>query len=414
MTTALDVFELLYTQGTACSAQEVLHLLHKPAAEYSRLYQTLLRLQTEKLIQKTPAGFQVILSARSELLYRLIRFCLANDLKYNDLLERNVASFIRKAWVPKQFSSADFALNPRTLTRYVDLLDQSGFLIILSRKPLLALLLRHSFLQKMCEYFGRALPRAPFLTREELWPRLQRELRIFHRLRKKNERKYAALTENYQLRFIQHSLNLEGNPITLPQTVKLLQQQIVPATISLEALEEVRNYQRAMEAMLKDVAGGNPLTLRSILNYHYLALQHKPDIAGQIRNVPVFIKNNPNFRIVAPLQIAPKVELLLQRYNTFIARKKHSLREVFHFAAQFHNEFQHIHPFIDGNSRTTRLITFHLLRSVGLPIIDIPLGLLEEYLASTKGAVKRNDQRLKKVLELVIFYNVRLFTEQLK
>jgi len=54
------------------------------------------------------------------------------------------------------------------------------------------------------------------------------------------------------------------------------------------------------------------------------------------------------------------------------------------------------------------------LRSVSLPVIDIPLGLLEEYLSCTKGAARREDQRLRQALELIVFYNLRLFNEELK
>lgn len=414
MATKYDLFEIMYTKGTVLSPHELLRLLQQPASAYSTLYQNLLRLQQEGLIRKTPQGFQVKLSVRSTLLYRLIRFCLANDLRYNDLLDEKSAAFIQKAWQKQRFSARDFALNPRTFTKYVELFYRSGFLIIFSRKPLSALLLQHSFLAKLGEYFGLALPPKNFPDKEIILPLMREELQLFHRLKKKNEREYLTLVQNYQLRFIQHSLNLEGNPITLPETVKLLQHQLVPETVGLQALEEVRNYQRAIQAMLNDAAERKPLTLTSILNYHYLALQHRPAMAGRIRHVPVVIKNNPRFKIALPAQINGKLRLFLQKYNRFIAKKKHSLAEIFHFAAGFHNEFQHIHPFMDGNSRTTRLITFHLLRSLDLPVIDIPLGLLEEYLSSTKGAVLRNDQRLRRVLELVVLYNVKLFNEHLK
>ncbi|MEK6921648.1 MAG: Fic family protein, partial [Nanoarchaeota archaeon] len=93
---------------------------------------------------------------------------------------------------------------------------------------------------------------------------------------------------------------------------------------------------------------------------------------------------------------------------------KNTLTEVLEFSAYFHNEFQHIHPFIDGNSRTTRLLTFHLLRANDIPIIDIPLGLLEEYLFATKGAKKRSDKELNHVLQRVILYNLKNINEQLK
>ncbi|MBI2111979.1 Fic family protein [Candidatus Woesearchaeota archaeon] len=414
MVTKYDVFEAVYTKGTSVSPPELLRIFQKPASAYAEMYQTLLRLQRDGLLLKSKKGFQVKLSPRSTLLYRLIRFSLANNLPYNYLIDRNMASFLQRALTKKIFSWRDFQLNPRTFTKYIDVLNNSGFLLIFSRKPLLAALFPHSFLQKICGFFNLKLSSAAIHLPKISELILKKELRLFNQLQKKNTHKYLELVKGYQLRFIQHSLNLEGNPITLPETVKLLQHQVVPEALGLEAIEEVRNYQQAMGAMLKDVAEKKPLTIASIFNYHYLALQHKPSLAGEVRTIAVHIKNNPQFKVAPVPDINARLEHLLMKYNQFITKKKPGLAEIFHFAAYFHNEFQHIHPFVDGNSRTTRLLTFHLLRSVSLPVIDIPLGLLEEYLSCTKGAARREDQRLRQALEMIVFYNLRLFNEELR
>ncbi len=414
MVTKYDIFEAVYTKGTSVSPPELLRIFQKPASAYAEIYQTMLRLKQEGLLQKSKKGFQIKLSSRSTLLYRLIRFSLANNLPYNHLIDIKMAFFLRRALSKKKFSGHDFKINPRTFAKYIEILSKSGFLLIFSHKPIEASLLPHSFLIKICDFFNLNLSSTAINLPKVSEQILKKELYLFNKLQKKNIHRYLNLIAGYQLRFIQHSLNLEGNPITLPETVKLLQNQVVPESLGLEAIEEVRNYQQAMGAMLRDVAEHKLLSIASILNYHYLALQHKPSLAGEIRTIAVHIKNNPSFKIATINEINIRLEHLLLKYNQFIAKKKPSLPEIFHFAAYFHNEFQHIHPFIDGNSRTTRLLTFHLLRSVSLPVIDIPLGLLEEYLSCTKGATRRNDQRLRQVLELIVFYNLRLFNEELR
>lgn len=138
--------------------------------------------------------------------------------------------------------------------------------------------------------------------------------------------------------------------------------------------------------MLKDSYDKHPLTLQTILDYHYLAMQHYPDIAGKIRKIEVHISGNPSFRITKAVSIEKELEKLIKKYNEFIKKNKVTIKKILYFAVYFHNEFQHIHPFEDGNSRTTRLITFHLLQSKDIPIFDIPYGLLDEYLGYTKGA----------------------------
>ena len=105
--------------------------------------------------------------------------------------------------------------------------------------------------------------------------------------------------------------------------------------------------------------------------------------------------------------------IFLNLYNDFIKKEKASLNEILDFAVYFHNEFQHIHPFEDGNSRTTRLITFHLLQSKDIPILDIPFGLLDEYLGYTKGARVREDKKLLSNLQKTILFNLKKINERL-
>ena len=143
-------------------------------------------------------------------------------------------------------------------------------------------------------------------------------------------------------------------------------------------------------------------------------MRHKLYLAGSIRTINVFIKGNPNFKITPPEKIKEELEKLFEKYNEFIKRKNVPLEEILEFAVYFHNEFQHIHPFIDGNSRTTRLITFHLLQSLNIPILDIPFGLLDEYLNCTKGSKKRGDDKLYRTLQKIILLNLNKINEMLE
>jgi Fic family protein len=165
--------------------------------------------------------------------------------------------------------------------------------------------------------------------------------------------------------------------------------------------------------MLQDSQNKRPLTIPTILNYHALAMAHIPEIAGKIRKTEVYIKGNPNFKTTPPEKIREELEKLFEEYNEFIKRKNPPLEEILKFAVYFHNEFQHIHPFEDGNSRTTRLITFHLLQSLDIPIFDIPFGLLDEYLNYTKGSKIRNDAKLYQNLQKIVLFNLNKINEKL-
>jgi Fic family protein len=159
--------------------------------------------------------------------------------------------------------------------------------------------------------------------------------------------------------------------------------------------------------MLKDTNERKPLSLQSVLDYHKISMRHRTYLAGSIRTIPVHIKGNPNFKVTPPEKIREELEKLFDKYNGFIKRKNIPLEEILKFAVYFHNEFQHIHPFEDGNSRTTRLITFHLLQSLDIPILDIPFGLLDEYLSYTKGSKNREDIKLYQSLQKIILFNLK-------
>src|SRR3989344_7013570 len=299
MVTKYDILEFMYNKGEI-KVHDILKAFNKSKSDYHSVYKILQKLENETLINKTAKGFQIILSPKNELLYKLIRFCIANGINHNILLDKNIVNFIKKALQKRKISIEDYKLNPRTFKNYIDALYKNGFLIVVSWKPLIAALPYNSFLGNLLKYFGhKALDVKG--KEDEYLEEIERDLKIFRRLRRKDERKYREITEKYEIRFIQHSLNLEGNPITLPETIKLLQDQIIPKDIKFEDIQEVQNYQKALNQMLKDSSKNKPLTKKTILIYHFIAMQHNPKIAGKIRKIDVYIKGNKNFK-VAPIK----------------------------------------------------------------------------------------------------------------
>jgi len=63
--------------------------------------------------------------------------------------------------------------------------------------------------------------------------------------------------------------------------------------------------------------------------------------------------------------------------------------------------------------RTARGVTVQILFFLGFPVLDIPLGLLEEYLSSTTGVRIREDQRLDSILQGMGWYNLQSFPAKL-
>ena len=412
MVTKYDAFEVIYENKAILKPIEVVKKLNKTEREYHVIHSYLRELKNEKLLVKKKDGFEVEVSKKSEMLYNLISYCIKNGINYNLILDKNFVRFISWALQKDEINSKNIKLNPRTIKKYINILDKYGMILIISEKPLRAKIFYNVLLNNLLIYFGYSHP----VITEELKnyiKEIKKELYIFRKLKKKDEAKYQKIINDFEISFIYHSLSLEGNPITLPDTIKILKEDLVPADLKIGDVEEVKNYQKAMFAMLKDADEKKPLNLQTVLDYHKIAMNHRTSLAGSLRIIPVYIKGNPDFKVTSPEKIKEELEKLFEKYNEFTKRKNLSLREILEFAVYFHNDFQHIHPFEDGNSRTTRLITFHLLQSLNIPILDIPFGLLDEYLDSTKGSKNREDKKLYKNLQKIILFNLRKINKKM-
>ncbi|MEK6872653.1 MAG: Fic family protein [Nanoarchaeota archaeon] len=411
MVTKYDVFEATYTNRHPIKPIEVTKKFKKNESEYDNIHRLLTELTQEGLLTKTGYGFQAKKTENSNLLYQIIHHCLCNDINYNDLLNPRFARFVSSALQKKEITSRNVNLHAVTLRKYLDILYKNGLLLIISEKPLRAKVFYNVLLNNLLVYFGykhRVITEDTISYLEEI----EKELIKFRKLKRENESKYQRLISEFEVSFIHHSLTLEGNPITLNETKRILKDKVIPANLKSEDIDEVKNYQKALLQMLKDSYNKNPLTLQTILDYHFLAMQHNSDVAGKIRKIEVHISRNPSFKITRAKDIEKELEELIKKYNDFI-KKKVSLKEILNFAVYFHNEFQHIHPFEDGNSRTTRLITFHLLQLKDIPILDIPFGLLDEYLGYTKGARVREDKKLLSNLQKTILFNLKKINEKM-
>lgn len=412
MVTKYDVFMDLYARGGSRKIIDIVQNLRQKRSEYDKIRKILETLVEMKQVHKTKSGYEMIMNSKNQHLFEMLSYCLRNGVNYNDLFNETVAKYLNKAFLKRSFTASDLTLHPRTVSKVSAILKNNGFLIILSRKPFEAIVPYNSFLGDLMVYYGYR-PLVARKQHDQFFGEIQKELVKFKKRRTRNIQKYQEILETFQIKFIHHSLSIEGNPITLAQTIKLLRDQIVPENLSVESVQEVQNYQKAFLLMLQNVRDELPLTTESILNYHFLALQHKPQWAGKIRDKMVMIRGNENFKVAEPKNIKPLLGRLIKSYREFGKKKKPSLKDIFDFTSYLHNEFQHIHPFFDGNSRTTRLITFHFLQMNEIPIFDIPLGMLEEYIFSTKGAAKRDDRQLAQVLQQIILYNLKTINENL-
>lgn len=170
------------------------------------------------------------------------------------------------------------------------------------------------------------------------------------------------LTEEFVVEYTYNSNAIEGNTLTLRETDMVLKGLTIaqkPLKDHLEAIGHRDAFRFAADLVKDNI----PLSERIIKQIHYLVLADKADDRGKYRNVPVRIMGAENTP-VQPYLIQPKLEQLLADYKN---RQGHIIKKL----AWFHIEFESIHPFIDGNGRTGRLLVNLELMKAGYPPIDI-------------------------------------------
>lgn len=402
MVSKYDIFYVIANKGEI-RIKDILIELNKPEKDYQNIFNYVLELEKENLIKREKT-VKIIHNKESSKLFNLISFCIRNNMNYNILLKKQFFDFIKKAALKEYFTNNDIKIHPQTFKIYTDILEKYGFLIIASKKPLKCKLLRHHFFFDLSEFLKfKLLFYEP--KKSDLLPEIIKEVKKYNLNRKINYSIIEEMEKKNKVNFIYASLNLEGNPITLPETQKLILNDIMPKNQTLSHIREVTNYKKAVDLMNESSKRKEKLTLDKILNYHKIAMVAIKE-AGSIRCQNVIIKNNPKFKTADYKEIEHKLLELLQKYEDF-ERVKNDIKEIIEFASYFHNEFQRIHPFIDGNSRISRLLMFHILKSKGIPISDLPIGYFDLYLDLTKRSTKRDDESFNYLVQEIILMNLK-------
>ena len=188
-----------------------------------------------------------------------------------------------------------------------------------------------------------------------------------------------SLRNSINIEWTYNSNGIEGNTLTLRETQIVLEGITVGGKTLREHLEAI-NHEKAIEYIEDLVKEKNPVTEWNIKNIHQLVLKEIDDKnAGKYRSENVAIMgatHTPPDHLIVP-ELMEKLILNYQKWN-----KYHPIIK----AALIHGELVKIHPFIDGNGRTSRLVmNLSLMNSGYLPVIIKKENRLEYYNALDKA-----------------------------
>lgn len=166
----------------------------------------------------------------------------------------------------------------------------------------------------------------------------------------------------FDVEYTHESTTIEGNTLTLIETKLVLEDKISVGGKTLRELHEVINHDHAFQFVRKCISEKQQLNEEIIKEIH-ATLMNNIIIGGIYRNV--------NVRITGSRHIPPFPDKMYNQLQDFFADliwKKEKLNPI-ELAAWTHAEFVKIHPFPDGNGRTSRLIMNYQLMGHGfLPI----------------------------------------------
>jgi Fic family protein len=170
------------------------------------------------------------------------------------------------------------------------------------------------------------------------------------------------LREQMQIEFIYNSNAIEGNTLSLRETQLVIQEGITVHGKSLREHLEARNHPDAIDYVERLAQEEAVIKQDDILKVHALLMRGIDDQnAGKYRTGQV--------RVAGATFMPPpaeKIQTMIEELLQTLSQNPDELRPI-ELAAFFHHSFVHIHPFLDGNGRTARLLMNILLMRNGYP-----------------------------------------------
>lgn len=195
----------------------------------------------------------------------------------------------------------------------------------------------------------------------------------------------------FEIEFAHNSTAIEGNTLTLMETKVVLEDGIAIGGKSLREIYEVVNHKKAYQYVKDCIKEGVTLDEKIVKEIHALLMENIL-VGGVYRREEVVISG-------ASHTLPAGNEMYAQIKNFYMELAEKSSLNGIELAAWTHAEFVRIHPFLDGNGRTSRLLmNYQLLKNGFLPVSVAKEDRLDYYNALDKYAAEGD---LQPFMELV-------------
>ncbi len=190
------------------------------------------------------------------------------------------------------------------------------------------------------------------------------DLKKFLDQKRSNNR--LRIQQTLELEYTFESNRIEGSTLTLHETDLVINEGLTVSGKSMREHLEAVNHKEAIVYIKQLIERGFPFNERELLSIHNLILRGIiPEDAGSYRRVQVTIAGSQHMP-PQPYLIPKEIE----DYFLWYESQKSKLHPVI-LATEMHERLVNIHPFIDGNGRTSRLVMNLILLQHGYVIANI-------------------------------------------
>ncbi len=162
-----------------------------------------------------------------------------------------------------------------------------------------------------------------------------------------------------------HSTHIEGTQLTLAQSERLMAGEVVPE-VNPDDVRELLNYRRAFDFVSGYLSSNAPVSEGLIREIHKRLVEGVRGGAaalGEYRKVQNYVVSSATGETIYTPPPAYEVPILMAELVTWLNREQETHPVLVSGIAQF--QLVHIHPFLDGNGRTSRLLSTLCLYRAG-------------------------------------------------
>ncbi len=178
---------------------------------------------------------------------------------------------------------------------------------------------------------------------------------LLNRLKEEKDMKLkGGIYHKTQIALTYNSNHIEGSTLTEDQTRMIFETNTLGETngVKVDDIVETNNHFKCVDMVIDNAK--KPLTEKFIKELHYTLKSGTSDSRKDWFNVGEY-KSRPNEvggnETCPPEKVAEEIKKLLTKYN---AKQSKTINDII----EFHEQFERIHPFQDGNGRVGRLIMF--------------------------------------------------------